>query len=317
MNPVRFLLLAAPAALLLAGCASKKVLFFGTDTSLGLNVSGTTQVPNKIAFAYERSEIAFVPRNPGGPAHSVVGALDADITFWGDKAIHQVFAIGQAAENYADRVAGNALQPAAADPAPAAGDANSNESLVFLTHTTTGLKFAAGEGAVAPNFLLGFRRGEAALVPVKNNEKARSVFGELSYSTSEAASVPAAPAVAVPGSSLKGVRIKQVFATGRAAEVYAGSTEGVAKISAALDGNVPTADTSVLTFMRPVTAAYTSAQAAGDTEAIKAFDAAAKAVGPEFTTAVQFFTKVDKTLAQARSFDAAARADARSGQYYR
>lgn len=306
-------------ALHLGGCASNKVLYFGTDTSLGLNVSGTTQMPNKVSFAYERGEVAFVPRNPTGPAHSVLGTFDADINFFGDKAIYQVFAIGQAAESYASKVAN--LPMAFTEP-KATGSGNVRDSLVFVTHTATGLKLSAGEGAVAPSLVLGFRRGEAALVPVQENEDGvRSVFGELGYATNATTfQAGEGKTFTVPGPSSGGARIRQVFATGKAAQIFAQSTEGAKKLSNALGVTLAAENKAVpevLAAKQPAVDAYNAATKAKDQAALDAFDLIAKAAPFNFAGgAKEFFVKAS-TVAQVKDFETKTKADAAILKYYK
>src|SRR5688572_23363059 len=78
-----------------AGCKSRVV--FTTHTSLGLDVSGTAQMPNKVSLSYNRFEAAIVPRKTNGEAHAVYGGLDADLKFFGGHTIKQTFATGKAA----------------------------------------------------------------------------------------------------------------------------------------------------------------------------------------------------------------------------
>src|SRR5688572_17964276 len=85
----------AAALCLATGCKSRVV--FTTQTSFGLDVSGTAQLPNKVSFSYNRFEAAIVPRKTNGEAHSVYGGLDADMKFFGGHTIKQTFATGKAA----------------------------------------------------------------------------------------------------------------------------------------------------------------------------------------------------------------------------
>ena len=83
-------------SVLLSGCSSNS-LYFGTSTTIGLNVSGTETVPSKVAIAFEREEIAIVPNKADSQAHSVFGALDANLTWFNGQVIKQIFATGEAA----------------------------------------------------------------------------------------------------------------------------------------------------------------------------------------------------------------------------
>lgn len=207
-----FCLASGFVALLLSGCANP--LVFSTHTSLGLDVSGTAQYPNRISFSYDREEIALVPRQTNGAAHSVFGGLDADINFWDGSVIKQTFATGEAAK----------LATGSADGAPSAPSTGktATDSLVFLTGTTFGLHLAAGESKMPPNLLLGYRRVEAAYIPVLDpGREVSSVYADVLINTKSAADLPSgAPAFSITTNfpTISGVRIKQSFATGKAAE---------------------------------------------------------------------------------------------------
>src|SRR5688572_11599626 len=79
-----------------AGCANR--LFFATKTSMGLEVSGTSQMPDKVSFSSSRYEGAIVPRSINGDPYSVFGGLDADVQWFPPVyTIRQTFATGHAA----------------------------------------------------------------------------------------------------------------------------------------------------------------------------------------------------------------------------
>lgn len=214
-------------ALLTGGCSNK--LVFATHTSLGLDVSGTAEVPDHVSFSYDREEAAIVPRKTDGEAHSVYGGLDSDISWWHGSIIKQTFATGDAA-----RIATGSPAQAATNST----DSTSTKPLVFVTGTTFGLHLSAGEGQVQPDLLLGYRRGEAAYIPVPDpNQEVRSVYADLLINTKSRPTTNQqdSPALTIttnfPSSS--GVRIKQSFATGTAAENLAKSAGVQAKLDAA------------------------------------------------------------------------------------
>lgn len=224
MNTTRTLLPLLAVALLTSGCANK--LVFTTKSSIGLDVSGTAEVPNKVSFSYNRQELSIVPRKSNGDAHSVYGGLDADIGFWSGSVIKQTFATGIAA----DLASGGALPAAAA----AATQNTETDSLVFCTATTFGLHLSAGDGQVQPNMLMGYRRGEAAYIPVPDPaQEVRPVYADLLINTKDSDD-PAARAVTTHfPSANSGVRIKQSFATGQAAINLARDADVRAKLSKA------------------------------------------------------------------------------------
>ena len=202
----------ALSAALLAGCANRVI--FTTQTSLGLDVSGTAQMPNKVSLSYNRFEGSIVPRKANGEAHSVYGGLDADITFFNGHTIKQTFATGKAA------MIATGAQTKDAD-GKASKAAINDAPLIFLTATTFGLHLAAGEKEMSPNMLLGFRRSEAAVIPVPDPaQEVRSVYADILINSTTNAS-----GITTNFSTLGGVRIRQGFATGRAAEAKAATEE--------------------------------------------------------------------------------------------
>jgi hypothetical protein len=226
----RKLLLFSLVACTLFGTGCAKRLVFATQTSLGLDVSGTAQVPNKVSFSYNRFEGAIVPRKTNGEAHSVFGGMDADINFFDSHTIKQTFATGKAA-----MIATGADEPTNEKPTVLA--TTNDHPLVFLTATTFGLHLTAGEGQAAPNMLLGYRRSEAVTIPVPDPAvEVRSVYADILINSSKQTN---ATAITTNFSSLKGVLIKQSFATGRAAEALArNSSEIKSKLETAAGADV-------------------------------------------------------------------------------
>lgn len=149
--------LLAAAVCFTAGCKSRVI--FTTQTSMGLDVSGTAQMPNKVSFSYNRFEGAIVPRKTNGEAHSVYGGMDADMSFFGGHTIKQTFATGKAAM-LATRADTNGVD------FPGGQSVAGDHPLIFLTATTFGLHLTVGEKEMSPNMLLGYRRSEAAVIPV-------------------------------------------------------------------------------------------------------------------------------------------------------
>jgi len=217
------------ALVLVAGCRNRVV--FTTQTSLGLDVSGTAQLPNKVSMSYNRFEVALVPRKTNGEAHAVYGGLDADVKFFAGHTIKQTFATGKAA-----MLATGA--PTNGVDFPGARKVSSDHPLVFLTATTFGLHLTAGEKEMSPNLLLGYRRSEAAVIPVPEPaQEVRSVYADILINSSVNTNNTS---ITTNFSALRGVRIKQSFATGRAADALAGTSAVQAKLAnaASLDPRV-------------------------------------------------------------------------------
>ena len=81
------------------------------------------------------------------------------------------------------------------------------------------MDLSAGEQNMSPSLLLGFRRSEATFVPVPDPaQEVRSVYADILINTSENTN---AAEITTNFSALSGVRIKQSFATGLAAESLA------------------------------------------------------------------------------------------------
>jgi hypothetical protein len=202
------------------GCNTPVV--FTTHTSLGLDVSGTAQLPNKVSFSYNRFEGSIIPRKTNGEAHSVYGGMDADMSFFSGQTIKQTFATGKAAmlATHADT---DGITVGTTKP--------DRDALVFLTSTTFGLHLTSGEQQMAPNLLLGYRRAESAMIPVPDPaQEVRSVYADILINT---ATDSKTAQITTNFSALRGVRIKQCFATGRAAEAKALTDEVQAKLAEA------------------------------------------------------------------------------------
>jgi hypothetical protein len=220
--------LLAAAVCSTAGCANRVV--FVTHSSVGLDVSGTAQLPNKVSFSFERYEAAIVPRKTNGEAHSVFGGMDADMTWFRGHTIKQTFATGEAARLAAGGTSDNPVNTTNRDTAP----------LIFLTATTYGLNLSAGEQSMSPNLLLGYRRTEASVIPVPDSaQEVRSVYADIliNSATNTDSSV-----ITTNFSALAGVRIKQSFATGKAADALAKTNKEVRENLAAAAGVVSISD---------------------------------------------------------------------------
>jgi hypothetical protein len=200
-----------------AGCSQlDKRVVFATKTNLGLDISGTAQVPDKVSFTYGRFEGAIVPRSHNGDPYSVYGGLDADVNFFGDQTIKQVFATGEAAIIAADEGKID-VQALAAEVQK---EEFSKKSLFFVTDTSYGLKLSAGKQDISPTLMVGFKRVEGAVIPVDKKEpQVRSVYADLTINTKTKDANSLNSTIAFPNNG--GVRIIQGFATGRAAEIRA------------------------------------------------------------------------------------------------
>lgn len=234
-SPTVYLSIAAAGVLLATGCSNKVV--FATHTSLGLDVSGTAEIPDHVSFSYAREEAAIVPRKSDGEAHSVFGGIDSDISWWHGSIIKQTFATGEAAKIATREDA----RTATGSPSKTSTNRTTDKTtkpLVFVTGTTFGLQLSAGEGQVQPKLVMGYRRGEGAYIPVPDpNEEVRSVYADLLINTKSRTTGDGqdSPALTITTNfpTVSGVRIKQSFATGRAAENLAKRSDVQARLNAA------------------------------------------------------------------------------------
>jgi len=186
-------------ATFLSGCSTTEdVLYFGTGTSLGLDISGTVGAPDKVSLAYRRDEIAIIPPGCDGVAYPVLGTMDYDINFGAGLQLRQHFATGYAAElaagapetftiadNETSRLSdSNKKECKDTAKADKPSEKPRMKTMVFATDTIYGLDLNAGQGATAPNLTVGHRRLESAIVPIESrSHQVRSVFADISINS--------------------------------------------------------------------------------------------------------------------------------------
>ena len=203
-------LAALAAALALAGCASVDThATFVTKTSVAL--VDVDSAPSGVSFGYQRTEGYLGPRLKNGQAVPVVGYIRTDGNLLA-RSLQQVYATGCAAEV----VSGAASAASAPKGSACAGTDLSDQPrpMLFATGTTLGVSFSLGEGN-APSLTLGYRRKEASVIPVDP--------GAMPSVLATHGNVVQAGANGGRPSGELG--ISQYFATGRAADAWAGATE--------------------------------------------------------------------------------------------
>lgn len=244
-------------AVLLGGCAN--ALYFGTDTSGGLKVSGTRSVPTQVGLSYQRSEIAILPPGKDGSTPAVFGGSDHDYSWQNGIVLSQTFATGPAAEV--------AVDPAAT---PAAAK-NQGDTMLFTTGTKFGLDLSLGDSAAqSPSLIVGYRRSEGVIMPLKEDaNEANATYADISIVYDENGSLrknlagtdlngkprDAIAADRLPNSG-SGVRIKQQFATGSAAVKLVQTKSAREKLfdAAGLDfGSLPEKPDAVAARLQKVT----------------------------------------------------------------
>ncbi len=236
-----------------------------------MEVSGTAQMPDKVSLSTSRYEGAIVPRSTTGDPYSVYGGLDADMKWFPPKyTIRQTFATGKAAQ-----IAARSTPPVADAGAgcPCRNSTTGQDPLFFVTDTSFGLKISAGKQDVSPTFLLGYKRVEGTIIPVEESEaEVRSVYADITVNstTNETGITTNFP-------NNGGVRIKQSFATGKAAEIAAGNPQIKAALdSMAISGAVGTRTDSAIhdeTILNHVYSRLQAAAANGDPRAKEQVDA--------------------------------------------
>jgi len=199
---------------ILSACAQDDRAVFVTSSSIGINADS---VSHSASFAYDRIEGFFAPIYPGGVIPPVVASIESGGGIF-DPQIRQVYATGNAAW-YATRKPSDDPEGIAVRPMTAR---NSNAVAFFGTSTTFGAKVAFGE--VTPiDFVLGFRRKEASVLPIRGEGQREdkrpadiypSVFASFDSITNTS------------GDQTLDIDLEQFFATGIAAEALA-SESGV------------------------------------------------------------------------------------------
>ncbi|MCL6286215.1 hypothetical protein M3P21_22240 [Ruegeria sp. 2012CJ41-6] len=197
-------LCAALASLLLVACGSSERLTLTTSTEIAISADPAI---GQVNIGYDRTEMVVAPNNPDtGAVPSVVASLSTNGNPF-DPKVHQVFATGTAA----DIVAGDS---ATAKPAGNLPAKDKRTVLIFGTSTNVGLN-ASVEGQGLPNVVFGYKRREAATIPLSPDE----------IGAGTTSSVLAAVSVDGDAGQVDGTRltVSQFMATGRAAELLAGS----------------------------------------------------------------------------------------------
>jgi hypothetical protein len=223
---------------LVSGCSNK--LLFVTHTSLGLDVSGNAQMPDRVSLTYNRQEFAHVPQKADGTSHSVYGGTDSDVSFSQGSVIKQTFATGQAAEIAANTNSSGNNRGISTNECTITNSAKltctttNRAPLIFLTGSTYGLHLSFGDGQVKPSLLTGFRRVEAAYIPVNDPlQEVRPVYADISINSKSNENKAISSQTIQPASTVGGVRIRQSFATGKAALHLAKSPDVRDKLSVA------------------------------------------------------------------------------------
>lgn len=202
-------------SILVAGCASNN-LYFGTATSVGVDVVGTPASPVSASLAYKRTEVTFSEQEKGKQPYSVLGALDMNVDFFAGTIVVQHFATGEAAEYAALVVAPGlpAVPPALSVPPVQQNTEgctdDENSKFLFVTGTSIGVDFDASKAD--PHALIGYKRVENAYIPVcKKLGSVGSVYSNIKFDSKSD----------TQSKFFSNTHISQSFATGKAANIMA------------------------------------------------------------------------------------------------
>lgn len=155
----RGLPLCVAALLCLTGCATKNAVFVTKTSFSALDIDAA---PAGISVAHDRVEGYSGPRFDDGRVYPVTGYFFGS-SFGLTREVRQVFAGGEAATVVLGADPGT--------PTPThCGDERDHPPLLFATGTTLGIKLGFAENSVVPtSFVFGYRRKEAAWVPVSKD----------------------------------------------------------------------------------------------------------------------------------------------------
>jgi hypothetical protein len=207
----------------LCGCATPRdAAFFVTKSSTSIVDADTT--PATLSLGYDRIEGYAGPRFTDGSVFPVASAIESRGSGI-NREIRQVFVAGKAALIATAGTAAEGrpqMEPRPEKPSlaatvetktqPPATEDTSGKVMLFGTGTTIGVKLGFAEGTPIPNsFTLGYRRKEAAVIPVAQGLLETSALGSIGNQTETTAAAGAAR-------STTGFDVQQFFATGNAAE---------------------------------------------------------------------------------------------------
>ncbi|RKZ15879.1 hypothetical protein DRQ53_07830 [bacterium] len=238
----RLLLLLLLVAPLLPACVSDDTMFFGTKTSIGIDVSATPPTFD-LAFARKEMSVGPVIEKEG----EAVGTLPVMSSFGGDgtvagtifgTGVSTQFATGRAAEIITRFLESPARLDTESDDLIAmlddplmgtvAGE-RGERCYVFATDTVLGLgvEFAAEAGGLPAGIAFGWKRKELAIAPIV---EFKTGTGDAAVTHQAIPSLIATSAADVEvNSDGAGVVIKQFYATGKAAD-YLSTIPAIRKV---------------------------------------------------------------------------------------
>jgi hypothetical protein len=207
-------LLMVEVTMLLAGCATDRVIFV-TKTSIGIDADTT---PPTVSIAYDRTDGYFGPRYDSGAVPPVVSSIKTDLAIFAPK-IRQVYATG------------NAAMLVLTDPPPQEVEklelTGKKKTMFFGTSTTVGLKLGFDASGVPESILLGYKRKEISVIPLGTKTKKNGNGEDVEIDTYP--SVIASIDMRVRSASLDdtSLALSQFFATGNAADELARGNEEI------------------------------------------------------------------------------------------
>ncbi|CUH51897.1 hypothetical protein [Shimia marina] len=193
-------------ATVLCACVSKDKLTFATSTEIALSADPAI---GQVNIGYDRTEAVVTPNSAEtGAVPSVIASLNSNNNPFKPR-VDQVFATGRSAE-----LASGAENSPNNEQSETLEKASERDLLVFTTSSNIGLN-TSFDGTQLPNIAFGYKRREAAVIPLDPQEMdvaaTSSVFASLSVN---------GKASSVDNTQLT---VRQFMATGKAAEGLAGS----------------------------------------------------------------------------------------------
>lgn len=264
-------LLPLAAALALAGCAKDNYMYFGTNTNIGVDVN---TVPSNISIGHERLEAIIAPAWDGGKVASALATIDNNPLRF---KVDQTYATGKVAETIARRTGEDSGTDVPSTDLERKVDAlfnqlENHENLdhripdgytpefkryAFVTNTAIGLNATHPQTGGSASASIGYKRQELSAIPVSppksatSSPEAPSLFATIGASAEKfferaAGAIPGNEGDNNDGDAIADdVKISQVFAVGRAAELLVENDDLREAAEAALFGDSITLGTPV------------------------------------------------------------------------
>jgi len=231
-------ILIAASSLMLCSCVTDNALYFGSYSRVGIDVSS-----DGAGIGVKNATLNVSAPKENGGAFDLLGQNDTDLSFK-DAVIRETVAAGPAAICAAKKEK---------DPAVESQQVRKARSkpgkIYFGTYTSFSLVDLNWGGSPSPGINFGYKRGVGLRLPVVD-DSVGSAFASIEINTTdEDRTVAPAGVLAsdqptdtgagpeqIPKTQIKGVRSRQIFATGEAAVIKAAQFAGVLNGDATFNG---------------------------------------------------------------------------------